>query len=66
MFGVAAFTYGVLMSFVLSGASRNRKLRRPHPPMLLYVGYVLFGSTAAASVMLLGYAAYGFATGVAV
>lgn len=65
MFGAVAFTYGLLMSFVLSGASRNRKLKRPNPPMLNYVGYVLFGSTAAASVLLLGYAAYGYAMGVA-
>lgn len=43
MFGAAAFTYGILMSFVLSGASRNIRLRRPHPPMMMYVGYVLCG-----------------------
>jgi hypothetical protein len=50
MFGAAAFTYGILMSFVLSGASRNIKLRRPHPPMMMYVGYVLCGISAGLAV----------------
>lgn len=62
MLGAVVFTYGMLMSFVLSGASRNAKESRPNPPMLQYVGYVLLGTTAAVSVILLGYAAYGFAT----
>lgn len=50
MFGAAAFTYGILMSFVLSGASRNIKLRRPHPPIMMYVGYVLCGISAGIAV----------------
>jgi hypothetical protein len=62
MLGAVVFTYGMLMSFVLSGASRNAKERRPNPPVLQYIGYVLLGSTAAASVMLFGYAAWGLAT----
>ena len=62
MLGAVVFTYGMLMSFVLSGASRNAKARRPNPQVLQYVGYVLLGTTATASVLLLGYAAWGFAT----
>lgn len=62
MLGAVVFTYGMLMSFVLSGASRNAKQRRPNPRMLQYVGYVLIGTTAAASVLLFGYAAWGLAT----
>ncbi|MGJ3629128.1 hypothetical protein AB5I41_23840 [Sphingomonas sp. MMS24-JH45] len=50
------------MDFVLSGASRNAKRRQPNPKMLQYVGYLLLGATAAASVLLFGYAAWGLAT----
>lgn len=46
MVGAAAFAYGILMSFILSGASRNVRLRRPHPPVMVYVGYVLCGISA--------------------
>ncbi|MGP7795251.1 hypothetical protein [Sphingomonas sp. CLY1604] len=41
------------MSFVLQGASRNARLKRPNPPMLQYVGYVLCGLSAGLSAMLL-------------
>lgn len=51
MVGAAAFTYGILMSFVLSGASRNIRLRRPHPPMMIYVGYLLCGISAGIAVL---------------
>ena len=53
MLGAIVFTYGMLTSFVLQGASRNRRLRRPNPPMLEYVGYVLCGLSAGLSAMLL-------------
>ena len=46
MFEFAALTYGVLASVILSAAQRNRKLARPHPPLLLYVGYLLCGVSA--------------------
>lgn len=39
----AALTYGLLASLILSQAQRNRKLARPHPPMLLYMGYLVCG-----------------------
>lgn len=52
MFGAIAFAYGLLTSFVLSGAARNRKLQRHNPPMLEYVGYVCLGCSAAFSVLL--------------
>ena len=63
MLEAVALTFGMLVSFVLTGATRNRKLQRPNPPMLTYVGYVLVGITACVSLMAAGYAAYGFATG---
>ena len=56
MVGAAVFTYGMLVSFIFSGASRNARLRRPNPPMMQYVGYVLCGISAGASLALMGYA----------
>ncbi len=53
MLGAIVLTYGMLMSFVLQGASRNARLKRPNPPMLQYVGYVLCGLSAGLSAMLL-------------
>ena len=43
MFEFAALSYGLLASIILSAAQRNRKLARPHPPLLLYMGYLLCG-----------------------
>ena len=63
MLEAVALTYGMLLSFVLSGASHNRKLARPNPPVLNYVGYVLFGATCALTAALSVYAAWGLATG---
>jgi hypothetical protein len=52
MFGAIVFTYGLLTSFVLSGASRNRKLHRPNPPMLTYIGYVCLGFSIGLSTLM--------------
>ncbi|QKS00072.1 hypothetical protein F9288_10865 [Sphingomonas sp. CL5.1] len=57
MVGPIVFTYGLLMSFVLTGASRNARLRRPNPPIMQYTGYVLCGLTGALSLMLFAVAA---------
>ncbi len=43
MMEFAALTYGLLASIVLSAAQRNRKLARPHPPLLYYIGHLLCG-----------------------
>ena len=51
MFDAVALTYGMLMSFVLSGASMNVKLRRPHPPVMVYLGYLLCGVTAGLAIL---------------
>lgn len=56
MVETAVFTYGLLASFVLSGAAHNKRMERPNPAMLTYIGYLLVGMSAAASVLLLGYA----------
>lgn len=63
MFGAAVFTYGMLTSFVLSGASRNHRLARPNPPIMNYLGHLLFGMSASASVLLGGYAGWMAVTG---
>jgi hypothetical protein len=50
----AALTYGLLASVILSAAQRNRKLAKPHPPLLLYMGYLLCGLSAGLA-LALGY-----------
>ena len=56
MFEFAALSYGLLASIILSAAQRNRKLARPHPPLLLYMGYLLFGLSGGLA-LALGYLA---------
>lgn len=58
MIEFAVFTYGLLTSVVLSGATRNARLARPNPPVMEYLGYVLCGASGASSVLLFGYAAW--------
>lgn len=53
---IAALTYGLLTSIVLSAAQRNRRLRQPHPPMLLHVGYLLCGLSAGLAIALSAFA----------
>lgn len=48
----AALTYGLLASVILSAAQRNRKLARPHPPLLFYLGYLLCGLSAGLALVL--------------
>ena len=48
----AALTYGLLASVILSAAQRNRKMERPHPPLLLYVGYLLCGLSGGVAIAL--------------
>ena len=52
MMEFAALTYGLLASVILSAAQRNRKLAKPHPPLLLYTGYLLCGLSAGIAVIL--------------
>lgn len=63
MLEAVALTFGMVVSFVLTGATRNHRLHRPNPPMLTYVGYVLVGLCACVSALSLGYAGYGLAMG---
>jgi len=59
MVEAAVVTYGVLTSFVLSGAARNKRMRRSNPAALERVGYVLCGTSIGASALLLIGAATG-------
>lgn len=50
MLQFAILVYGLLLSFVLTSASRNRREGKAHAPMLVYVGYLLCGLSAGAAV----------------
>lgn len=50
MLHFAIVIYGLLLSFVLSSASRNRREGRDHARPLVYVGYLLCGISAGAAV----------------
>lgn len=52
MMEFAALTYGLLASVILSAAQRNRKMARPHPPLLLYIGYLLCGLSGGVAIAL--------------
>jgi xanthosine utilization system XapX-like protein len=56
MVGAAVFVYGLLVSFIFSGASQNAKLQRPNPPMVSYLGYMLVGVTTGVSLLLFAHA----------
>lgn len=62
MVGGAVFVYGLLMSFIFSGVSRNAKLQRPNPALMTYLGYMLVGVTAGGALILLAHA-FGAAMG---
>ena len=46
---VLIFFYGLLTSFVLSGASRNRREGRDNPAMLVWTGHALIGVSITAA-----------------
>jgi hypothetical protein len=52
MVELAALTYGVLVSFVLSALTRNHRGQRPNPAMLQVFGYMLCGVSIGACVIL--------------
>lgn len=63
MMEFAALTYGLLASVILSAAQRNRQMARPHPPLLLYMGYLLCGLSAGVAIALAYVAVTLFANG---
>ena len=52
MLQFAVLGYGLLLSYVMSSVSHNRRSGRSHPQILIYVGYVLCGMSAGAAVLL--------------
>lgn len=52
MFEFAALTYGLLAGVILSAAQRNRKLARPHQPLLFYAGYLVCGLSTGLAIVL--------------
>jgi len=63
MFEFAALTYGVIVSFVMSSTSRNRREARANPPLLHAFGWALMTFSATTGVGLLGYCGYHAFTG---
>lgn len=57
MFEAAALFYGLIASFVMASASRNRREKRHNPPVVLLAGWLLMSFSGAIGLMLLGYAA---------
>ncbi|GGB36439.1 hypothetical protein GCM10011380_27310 [Sphingomonas metalli] len=50
MLEVAVATYGMLTSFVLSGAARNKRGGKPNPPMLEYTAFGLCAVSTASAI----------------
>ncbi len=56
MLSVVALFYGVLASFVVSSATRNKKQAVENPMILTLFGWALMSFSAATGALLLGYA----------
>ena len=58
MFEFAAFTNGLLASFVLASMGNNSRAARPNPRLLTLFGWGLMAFSLTLSLLLGGYAAY--------
>jgi len=58
MFEFAAFTYGVLASFVLASFSNNKRAERSNPRILTLFGWGLMAFSMTLSLLLTGWLAY--------
>ncbi|HEV2567395.1 hypothetical protein [Sphingomonas sp.] len=58
MFEFAAFTYGVLASFVLASISNNTRAERANPRILTMFGWCLMAFSLTLSLLLTGFVAY--------
>lgn len=56
MLEVAAACYGVIASFVVASASRNRREQRDHSAVLTLFAWLLLSFSAVLGVLLLGWA----------
>ena len=60
MFEFVALTYGLLTSFVLSSLHGNEKRAQPTPPVMIAIGWFLFGFSATFAAVMFGAAATSF------
>ena len=58
MFEFAAFTYGVLASFVLASFSNNKRAERSNPRILTLFGWGLMAFSLTLSLLLTGWLTY--------
>jgi Mn2+/Fe2+ NRAMP family transporter len=58
MFEFAAFTYGVLASFVLASITNNTRAERSNPRILTMFGWCLMAFSVTLSLLLTGLVAY--------
>lgn len=58
MFEFAAFTYGVLASFVLASISNNKRANRDNPRIVTLFGWGLMAFSLTLSLLLSGYVAW--------
>lgn len=55
LFNILVMAYMVVVSFVLSTASRNRRERRPNAPAVIYAGQLACGASATFTLLCLGW-----------
>lgn len=58
MFEFAAFTYGILASFVLASISNNKRANRENPRIVTLFGWCLMAFSMTLSVLLSSWAVY--------
>lgn len=58
MFEFAAFTYGILASFVLASISNNKRANRDNPRIVTLFGWGLMAFSLTLSLLLSGWIAY--------
>jgi hypothetical protein len=63
MFEFVALTYGVLASFIMTSASRNRRDARKNPMILNLFGWGMMSFSLVAALFILSYIAYQMLSG---
>jgi hypothetical protein len=58
MFEFAAFTYGILASFVLASISSNKRANRENPRIVTWFGWGLMAFSLTLSLLLSGWVMY--------
>ena len=58
MFEIAAFTYGVLASFILASISNNKRASRANPRIVTLFGWGLMAFSMTLSLLLSGWLAW--------